>query len=114
MSKTKNIDVTETEKEVTENVVEQPELEETTSEVVESSPEIEQPEKVTLEQNSAATSISVKANKAGKMGVYKFLMLYPQDKYVETLLKYYYPKSFFTKEEWFKKIDEINKKPINN
>ena len=101
MSRTKNIDVTETEKEVTETVVEQPEL-------VKSSPEIEQPEK----ESKVTPTISVMANKAGKMGVYKFLMLYPQDKYIETLLKFYYPKSFFTKEEWFNKIAEINNKPI--
>lgn len=55
-----------------------------------------------------------KANKTGKMGVYKFLSLYPQDIYIETLLTWNYPNSFFTKEQWFQKIDELMNMPIYN
>lgn len=54
----------------------------------------------------------VAANK--KMGVYKFLSLYPQDIYIETLLIYYYPHSFYTKDEWFQRIQDILNTPINN
>ena len=56
--------------------------------------------------------VTVKANKTGKLGVYKFLTLYPQDVYMETLLKYYYPNSFFTKDEWFQRIEDIKNTPI--
>ena len=61
--------------------------------------------------NTVATA-KVAANK--KMGVYKFLSLYPQDIYIETLLKYYYPHSFYTKDEWFQRIQDILNTPINN
>lgn len=116
MSKQKsNNDSPETEKEVTENLlVEQEETtkEETTIEKVDNSsivvpettPEIEKPVKSSIKPGN---TISVKANKTGKMGVAKFLMLYPQDPYTETLLKFYYPKSLFTKDEWFQRIEDI-------
>ena len=61
--------------------------------------------------NTVATA-KVAANK--KMGVYKFLSLYPQDIYIETLLKFYYPHSFYTKDEWFQRIQDILNTPINN
>ena len=120
MSKQKNTDLSETEKpEVTENLVEQSELEgisstpekEVKEEVVESKPEIEKPVKQVAKINRVTTA-AVKANK--KMGVAKFLSYYPQDKYVEALLRHYYPKSFFTVEEWFLRIDELLGMPINN
>ena len=57
-------------------------------------------------------AMAVAANK--KMGVYKFLSIYPQDIYIATLLKLYYPHSFFTKDEWFQRIEEILNTPINN
>lgn len=118
MSKQKNTDLSETEKpEVTENLVEQSELEgisstpEKVEEVVESKPEIEKPVKQGAKINRVTTA-AVKANK--KMNVSKFLLYYPQDIYVEALLRHYYPKSFFTVEEWFKRIEEILNMPVNN
>ena len=114
MSKQKNTDLSETEKpEVTENLVEQTELEGISSikeEVVESKPEIEKPVKVA--NINRVTTAAVKGNK--KMGVAKFLSYYPQDIYVEALLRHYYPKSFFTVDEWFLRIEEILNMPINN
>ncbi len=59
--------------------------------------------------NTVATA-AVKSS--SKMNVHKFLMLYPQDPFIETLLKLYYPKSFFTKEQWFECIQEILNTPI--
>lgn len=119
MSKQKTVDSPETENEVTENVVEQPELEETSTtnvenEVSESTSEIVETVKKTATLASVTPVISVKANKTGKMGVYKFLSLYPQDIYVETLLILYYPRSFYTKDEWYARIDEILNTPIYN
>ena len=118
MSKQKTNDLSETEKpEVTENLVEQSELEglSTTSEkvekVVESQPEIETPAKKVAKINKVTTA-AVKGNK--KMGVAKFLSYYPQDIYIEALLKHYYPRSFFTVDEWFLRIEEILNTPINS
>ena len=114
MSKQKNTDLSETEKpEVTENLVEQTELEgisSTKEEVIESKPEIEKPVKVA--NINRVTTAAVKGNK--KMGVAKFLSYYPQDIYVEALLRHYYPKSFFTVDEWFLRIEEILNMPINS
>ena len=116
MSKQKANDETE-EKDVTENPVETAELEglETQAES-QPEPEIVQPKtsspkKLDPRINTVATS-AVKGNK--KMGVYKFLSLYPQDVYISTLLKIYYPHSFFTIDEWFQRIQEILNTPINN
>lgn len=113
MSKQKT-DLSETEKpEVTENLVEQSELEgisSTKEEVSESKPEIEKPVKVA--KINRVTTAAVKGNK--KMGVAKFLSYYPQDIYIEALLKHKYPRSFFTVEEWFLRIEEILNTPINN
>ena len=120
MSKQKNTDLSETEKpEVTENLVEQSELDGISTgsanvgleEIVESKPEIEKPEKKVAKINRVTTA-AVKGNK--KMNVSKFLLYYPQDIYVEALLRHYYPKSFFTVEEWFRRIEEILNMPINN
>ena len=115
MSKQKNNDLSEAEKpEVTENLVEQSELEgisSTKEEVVESKPEIEKPVKQVAKINRVTTA-AVKGNK--KMNVSKFLLYYPQDIYVEALLRHYYPKSFFTVEEWFRRIEEILNMPVNN
>lgn len=63
----------------------------------------------TIKINTVATA-AVKSS--SKMNVHKFLMLYPQDPFIETLLKLYYPKSFFTKEQWFECIQEILNTPI--
>ena len=120
MSKQKTNDSPETENEVTEKLVEQNELDGISStsenvgieEVKESSPEIEKPVKAKLAKVTPV--ISTKGNSTGKMGVSRFLSLYPQDIYVATLLKHYYPKSYFTKDQWFMKIDEILNIPINN
>ena len=109
MSKQKTIDSTETENEVTEKLVEQSELEGLSSPVeTESKPEIEASTKV----RKVTPGVSTKGNKTGKMGVEKFLMLYPQDYYIATLLRFYYPNSFFTKNEWFQRIQEILSMPI--
>lgn len=117
MSRTKNLDQPETENEVAENVVEQTELEGISSEpeqvveeVAESTPEIEKPAKVA--RINRVTTAAVKGNK--KMNVSKFLLYYPQDIYIEALLRYYYPRSFFTVEEWFMRIEELLNTPINN
>lgn len=111
----------DTQNEVTENLIEQTELEgisetaeqpvveEVQSAVVEKEPEIVPPKKSKIKINTVPTA-AVKGNK--KMGVYKFLMLYPQDIYIETLLKMLYPNSFFTKEEWFQRIQEILNMPV--
>lgn len=113
----------ETEKEVTENLIEQNELEGMSQpEITESTekevvPEVvEEPvapksgkKKLDSRINTVATA-AVKGDK--KMGVYKFLSLYPQDIYISTLLKHYYPHSFFTKDEWFQRIDEMLNTPI--
>ena len=114
MSKQKT-DLSETEKpEVTENLVEQSELEGISSikkeEVIESKPEIEKPVKVA--NINRVTTAAVKGNK--KMNVSKFLLYYPQDIYVEALLRHYYPRSFFTVDEWFLRIEEILNMPINS
>ncbi len=115
MSKQKNTDLSETEKpEVTENLVEQSELEgisSTKEEVFESKPEIEIPVKQVAKINKVTTA-AVKGDK--KMGVAKFLSYYPQDIYIEALLKHKYPRSFFTVKEWFLRIEEILNTPINN
>ena len=123
MSKQKTQELeSETENVVTENPVQQTELEGlTTPETTEETPkveavEVEKPKtsstrKLDPRINTVATS-NVKGNK--KMGVYKFLTLYPQDIYISTLLTLYYPHSFFTKDEWFLRIDEILNTPINN
>ena len=112
MSKQKNADLSETtENEVTENLVEQSELEGISlqkEEINKSQPEIEKPVKG-AKINKVATA-SVKGNK--KMNVTKFLLYYPQDIYVEALLRYYYPKSFFTVEEWFQRIEDVLNMPI--
>ena len=63
----------------------------------------------TIKINTVATA-AVKSS--SKMNVHKFVMLYPQDPFIETLLKLYYPKSFFTKEQWFECIQEILNTPI--
>lgn len=114
MSKQKNTDLSETEKpEVTENLVKQSELEgisSTKEEVIESKPEIEKPVKVA--NINRVTTAAVKGNK--KMNVSKFLLYYPQDIYIEALLRHYYPRSFFTVEEWFLRIEEILNMPINS
>ena len=119
MSKQKNSDLPEIEKpEVTEKPVEQSELEGLDSktgnigleEVVEKKPEIEKPVKVA--RINKVTTAAVKGNK--KMGVAKFLSYYPQDIYIEALLKHYYPRSFFTVDEWFLRIEEILNMPIYN
>ena len=114
----------ETEKEVTGNPVEQTELEglaaeETKPETIDVAqevndvvkPETRKEKKLDPRINTVATA-SVKANR--KMGVYNFLSLYPQDIYISTLLKHYYPRSFFTKDEWFQRINELLNTPINN
>ena len=119
MSKQKNADLSETtENEVTENLVEQSELEGISSEpeqvveeVVESKPEIEKPVKKVANINRVTTA-AVKGNK--KMGVTKFLSYYPQDIYIEALLRHYYPKSLFTVDQWFMRIEELLNMPINN
>ena len=108
MSRSKNL-ATEAEKETTENLVEQPELSEATPKenLLKEGTEIVKP---VVNENPKVSS--VRANKAGKMGVYKFLSIYPQDKYMETLLKFYYPNSFFTKDGWYQRIEEIRHKPV--
>lgn len=118
MSKQKTVNSPETENGVIENLVEQSELERIPSasesvveEVVESQPENINPAKKVANINRVTTA-AVKGNK--KMGVAKFLSYYPQDIYIEALLRFYYPKSFFTVEEWFQRIEEILNTPINH
>lgn len=113
MSKQKTEANETAENEVTENLVEQSELDGIT---VAESATVEAPvssssKKLDPRINTVATA-TVKGNK--KMGVYKFLSLYPQNVYISTLLVYYYPHSFFTKDEWFQRIEDILNTPINN
>ncbi len=109
MSKQKTAELSETK--VTEEVT-QSELEgisSTKEEVIKS--ETVKTESVTSKVNT----VTVKAvNGNQRMGVARFLSYYPQNIYVESLLKHFYPKSFFTVSEWFAKIDEIMQKPIYN
>ena len=111
----------ETAKEVTENLIEQTELEgmsqpeitesasnEVVPEVIEENV-VPKNKKLNPKINTVATT-TVKGDK--KMGVYKFLSIYPQDIYISTLLKHYYPHSFFTKDEWFQRIDVMLSTPI--
>ena len=120
MSKQKSQDP-ETDNEVTGNQIEQSELEGLSTTVEETAapqeeaeivPKVEKPKKSTSIQVNTVATVNVKGNK--KMGVYKFLSVYPQDIYISTLLVLYYPHSFFTKDEWFQRIDEILNTPINN
>lgn len=123
MSKQKKPETTETD--VIENPIEQVEQPETIetaapdvasepiSEVIE--PVVSEPEskpKPKVKINTVAATKALAANK--KMGVAKFLSIYPQDIYIDTLLRLYYPHSFFTKDEWFQRIEEILNTPINN
>ena len=119
MSKQKNADLSETtENEVTENLVEQSELEGLSNnsknigleEVVESKPEIGKPVKVA--RINKVTTAAVKGNK--KMGVAKFLSYYPQDIYIEALLRHNYPKAVYTVEQWFMRIEELLNRAINS
>lgn len=114
MSKQKENEKPETENEVAENLVEQTELEGISEaiEIPKVEPEIEKPAKV-VKSAKANPVITPLGNSTGKMGVYKFLMLYPQDIYIANLLKQLYPKSFFTKNEWFQRIQEIMNTPTN-
>ena len=116
MSKQKESNVSKTEvPEVTENLVEQSELEgiSTTEKKVEeiaaSKPEIEKPANTRI---NTVTTQSLKANQ--RMNVARFLSYYPQNIYVEALLKNNYPRSFFTVEQWFAKIEELLNRPIYN
>ena len=113
MSKQKTQESETEEKDVTENPVETETLEglDAPNEPAEIIPDKSEPKKLNPRINTVATS-AVKGNK--KMGVYKFLSLYPQDVYISTLLVHYYPHSFFTKDEWFQRIDDILNTPINN
>ena len=121
MSKQKKSD-SETEA-TTENLVEQRELDGITSIVgneaesskinIESAIEgamVAEKEKSVSSRINKVPTAAVSSTK--KMGVYKFLSLYPQDIYISTLLKHYYPKSFFTKDEWFQCIEDILHTPI--
>ena len=111
MSKQKNTDLSETENEVKENLVEQSELEGLSSvkeKVVESVPKVSDTAKSTA-INRIPTA-SVKANR--RMGVSKFLSYYPQNYFIEAILRYNYPTSYFTVEEWFMRIDELMNQPV--
>lgn len=110
MSKKSN---TETETEVSENLVEQSELdglssESSTSEVTESKSVVTSTA-TTVKVNTVAKT-AVKSNQ--KMNVTRFLLYYPQDVYISALLKRRYPKNYFTVDEWFQRIEEILNTPI--
>lgn len=114
MSKQKTLESETEEKDVTENPVEVAELdglEIPAEKPAEPKIAISSPKKLDPRINTVATA-AVSSSK--KMGVYKFLSLYPQDIYISTLLVYYYPHSFFTKDGWFQRIDEILNMPINS
>lgn len=66
------------------------------------------------EQTGSDNSSSNEEKLCQKMGVAKFLTYYPQDIYIEALLKHSYSNSFFTKDEWFMRIDELKNMPIHN
>lgn len=123
MSKQKNSDLPEIEKpEVTEKPVEQSELEGLTSnsknigleEVVESKPEIAKSVTVANVNRIAKVANVAKAPITGntKMNVSRFLLYYPQDIYIEAVLKLRYPTKVFTVNRWFEIIEEIIHKPI--
>ena len=80
-------------------------------EVAASKPEIEKPAKSDAMINRVTTS-AVKGSK--RMGVNKFLQYYPQNIYIEALLRHKYPKAVFTVDEWFLRIEEILNKPVVN
>lgn len=111
MSKQKATELSETE---TTEEVKQSELEglaSTTEETAVTS-EVVETKSVTSSKINTVSTKAVNGNK--RMGVTRFLSYYPQNVYVETLLKFYYPKAIFTVDEWFAKIDEIMQKPIYN
>ena len=122
MSKQKNSDLPEIEKpEVTEKPVEQSELEGLTSnsknigleEVVESKPEIAK--SVTVAKvNRVANVAKAPINGNTKMNVSRFLLYYPQDIYIEAILRRRYRSQMYTVNRWFEIIDEIIHKPIVN
>lgn len=120
MSKQKNSDLPEIEKpEVTEKPVEQSELEGLNSksenigleEVAASKPEIETPVKV-AKINRVANVAKAPINGNTKMNVSRFLLYYPQDIYIEAILRGRYPTKVFTVNRWFELIEEIIHKPI--
>ena len=82
MSRTKNLEKTETENTVSENLVEQTEIE-SVSAATESVKETLASSEKSASINKVATVSSVKGNK--RMGVNKFLQFYPQNIYVEAL-----------------------------
>lgn len=122
MSKQKNSDLPEIEKpEVTEKPVEQSELEGLTSnsknigleEVVESKPEIKKSVMVAkVNKVAAVTKAAINGNT--KMNVSRFLLYYPQDIYIEAILRRRYRSQMYTVNRWFEIIDEIIHKPIVN
>lgn len=111
MSRTKNLEKTETENTVSENLVEQTEIE-SVSAATESVKETLASSEKSASINKVATVSSVKGNK--RMGVNKFLQFYPQNIYVEALLKRNYPRTVFTVDEWFLRIKELLNRPIYN
>jgi hypothetical protein len=48
------------------------------------------------------------------MNVSRFLLYYPQDIYIEAVLRLRYPTKVFTVNRWFEIIEEIIHKPIVN
>lgn len=107
-SSTENEETTETE--IVSETVSAETVEETSSEsVLNTSTTVDKTETTSDVNPKNATT---KANKSGKMPVAKFLLLYPQDIYTATLLKKLYPRSVYTKDEWYAKIEEIKKTPI--
>lgn len=122
MSKQKNTDLSEVEKpEVTEKPVEQSELEGLDSktgnigleEVVEKKPEIEKPVAVAkVNRVAAVTKAAINGNT--KMNVSRFLLYYPQDIYIDAILRRRYRSQMYTVNRWFEIIDEIIHKPIVN
>ena len=113
MSKQKTQETETEEKVTTENLVKQSEFEGMTkSEAIQPKvASVVSDNSLKAKINRVATA-AVKGNK--KMNVNKFLSLYPQDIYISTWLKFYYPRSFFTADEWFQRIEEILNTPINN
>lgn len=52
------------------------------------------------------------ANDNRKMGVFKYLSLYPKDIYISNLLKQLYPKKIQSKTDWDKTVSDLLKTNI--
>lgn len=68
--------------------------------------------KIKSENNVPTVGVMTVANDNRKMGVYKYLQLYPKDIYISNLLKQLYPKKIQTKIQWDQTVSDLMKTNI--